>query len=107
MAFRSIRVSDISGKEGKDTDFLTLVVRNHPAIEEPVQIDVLPNEIETLKGAEDLVEVEIKNGGGEPKRLIVPLAEFNAIAPNIEKVLADADGIRGRRRGFRPGQSVA
>jgi hypothetical protein len=102
MAFRSVRVSDISGAEGKDEDFVTVVVRQHPNLEEPVQFDALPKEISGLKGAGDLVQLEIRNG--ETRSLVVTLAEFNKLAPNIAEVLAKADGLRGRRKGFRPNQ---
>jgi hypothetical protein len=102
MAFRSVRVSDISGAEGKDDEFVTVIVRQHPGLEEPVQFDALPKEISGLKGAGDLVQLEIRNG--ETRNLVVTLAEFNKLAPNIAEVLANADGLRGRRKGFRPNQ---
>jgi hypothetical protein len=102
VAFRSVRVSDISGVEGKDEDFVTVIVRQHPALDEPVQFDALPKEIAGLKGAGDLVQLEIRNG--DTRNLVVTLAEFNKLAPNIAEVLANADGLRGRRKGFRPNQ---
>ena len=102
MAFRSVRVSDISGAEGKDEDFVTVVVRQHPNLDEAVQFDALPKEISGLKGAGDLVQLEIRNG--DTRNLVVTLAEFNKLAPNIAEVLANADGLRGRRKGFRPNQ---
>lgn len=100
MAFKSVRVSDISGAEGKDEDFVTVVVRQHPKLDEPVQFDALPDEIKNLKGAGDLVQLEIRNG--ETRNVVVTLAEFNKLSPNIAEVLANADGLRGRRKGFRP-----
>jgi len=62
LAFKSVRVSDLSGAEGNDEDFVTLVVRRHPKLEEPVQIDVLPDEIKGLKNAGNLVVLEVRNG---------------------------------------------
>lgn len=101
MAFKSVRVSDISGTEGDDEDFVTVVVRRHPKLEEPVQFDALPDEIKGLKSAGDLVVLEVKNG--ETRQIVVTLAEFNKLSPNIDAVLANADGLKGRRKGFRPG----
>lgn len=101
MAFKSIRVSDLTGAEGEDEEFLTVVVRSHPNLEDPVQFDAKPDELKGLKSAGDLVELELKNG--ETQRLVVTVAEFNKLSPNMKDVLANADGLRGRRRGFRPG----
>ncbi len=102
MAFKSVRVSDISGVEGTDEEFVTVVVRQHPDLEEPVQFDALPKEVAGLKSAGDLVQLEIRNG--DTRNLVVTLADFNKLSPRIDEVLANADGLRGRRKGFRPGQ---
>ena len=100
MAFKSIRVSDLTGKEGDDEDFVTVVVRRHPALEEAVQFDALPEELKGLKGLNDLVVLELRNGSSD--QLVTTLAEFNKLSPNINEVLENADGLRGRRKGFRP-----
>lgn len=100
MAFKSVRVSDLSGAEGNDEDFVTLVVRRHPKLEEPVQIDVLPDEIKGLKNAGNLVVLEVRNG--DTTQVVVTENEFNKLAPNMDEVLANADGLRGRRRNYRP-----
>lgn len=101
MAYKSVRVSDLSGTEASEDDFVTLVVRRHPKLEEPVQIDVLPEEIKGLKSAGDLVVLEVRNG--ETTQVVVTLQEFNKLSPKIDDILANADGLRGRRKGFRPG----
>jgi len=100
MAFKSIRVSDLTGAEGTDEEFITVVVRSHPNLEDPVQFDAKPEELKGLKSAGDLVELELKNG--DTRRVVVTLAEFNKLSPNIKEVLENADGLRGRRKGFRP-----
>lgn len=101
MAYRSVRVSDLSGKEGSDSDFVTVIVRKHPALKEPIQFDALPAELKGLKGSTDLVVLEVRNG--ESEQLIVTLEDFNKLSPKINEVLSNADGLRGRRKGFRPG----
>lgn len=102
MAYRSVRVSDLSGAEGNDEDFVSVVVRRHPEIDEPVVFDALPDELKGLKSADQLVVLEIKNG--ETQQVVTTLSDFNKISPNIKEVLANAPGVRGRRPGFRPQQ---
>lgn len=102
MAYRSVRVSDLTGKEDSDDKFVTVVVRRHPSLEEPVQFDALPDELKGLKSAGNLVQLEIRNG--ETTQLVTTLDDFNKLSPNINDVLKKADGLRGRRKGFRPSQ---
>lgn len=103
MGYISRRVSDLTGTEANDSEFLTLVVRRHPELEEPVQIDVLPKEISGLKSLTDLVVLEVKKNGDEPTQIVTTVADFNKLSGNMAEVLSNADGIRGRRKGFRPG----
>lgn len=100
MAFKSIRVSDLTGAEGDDKDFVTVVVRQHPELEEAIQFDALPAELTALKGLKDLVVIELRNG--ETTQIVTTLAEFNKLSANIGDVLKNADGLRGRRKGYRP-----
>jgi hypothetical protein len=96
MAYRSVRVSDLSGKEDSDEKF------RHPQLDEPVQFDALPEEVSGLKDAGNLVALEIRNG--DTQQIVVTLDEFNKLSPKINDVLKNADGLRGRRKGFRPSQ---
>ncbi|MEW1951087.1 hypothetical protein AB0280_17770 [Pseudarthrobacter sp902506025] len=101
MAWISRKVSDLTGKEGKEDAFTNVVVRVHPKLEEPVQFDALPEEVKGLTPLTDLVQLELRKGT-EVKELIVTLEEFNKLSPKIEEVLDNADGLRGRRKNFRP-----
>ncbi|MFM9793337.1 hypothetical protein [Streptomyces turgidiscabies] len=101
MAFVQRRVSDLSGKEAADSEFVTLVVREHPKLDAAVQLDVLPDEIANLKSAGEIVVLEVKNG--ETKNLVVTLAEFNKLHKEIDKIIENAPGLRGRRPGYSPG----
>lgn len=103
MAYKSIRVSDLTGAEGEEKDFVSVVVRKHPALEEAVVFDAKPEELKGLKSAGDLVILEVKNGG-DPVQVVTTIGEFNKLSPNIEEVLKNAPGVRGRRPGFRPTQ---
>lgn len=102
VGFRQIRVSDLTGAEAKDDEVVTIIVRSHPDLDEPKQFDALPIEVKDLKPAPNLVALEIRNG--ETTEMVVTVAEFNKLAPNIAAVLENADPIKGRRKGFRPGQ---
>lgn len=105
MGWISRKISDLSGKEGKDDDFTNVVVRTHPHLEESIQFDALPSELKGLVGLEDLVQLELRRGE-EVVELVVSLEEFNKLAPNMEEVLANADTLRGRRRGYKPAKSA-
>jgi hypothetical protein len=98
MAIVSKMVSDLTGKEGNESEFVTLTVREHPLLDEPKALDVLPDEVAGLKDAGNLVVLEIANG--EKRQVVVTLAEFRKIVP--DEVVAKARGTRGRRPGFRP-----
>lgn len=98
MAIVRRMVSDITGTEAAESEFVTLVIREHPSLTEPKAIDALPDEVSGLKSAGNLVTVEIDNG--EKKTLVVTLADFRKLVP--DEVLATARPTRGRRPGYSP-----
>jgi hypothetical protein len=98
MAIVSRMVSDLTGAEANESEFVTLTVREHPAITEPKALDVLPKEIESLKEAGEIVVLEISNG--EKRQLVVTLADFRKLVK--DDVVNKARGTRGRRPGFSP-----
>lgn len=102
LAIVQKRASDLTGVEGPDTDFCTVVVRSFPGLDRSVRLDVLPSEIKDLKSAGDIVQLEVKNPNGEVIELVVTLAELKKVAPNIEKIVQAAPGTRGRVPGFSP-----
>lgn len=99
MAIVSRMVSDLTGAEANESEFVTLVVREHPLIDEPKSLDVLPSEIENLKGADDLVILEV-GSNGDKRQIVVPLADFKKLVK--DDVLKNARGTRGRRPGWSP-----
>lgn len=103
MAIVSRKVSDLSGKEGTDSEFATVVVRQHPDIDQPKALDVLAIEAEAFKEIGDLVMVEVTMPDGSKKDVAMKLADFNKLATNMGEVLKNARGTRGRLPGTRIG----
>lgn len=101
MAYVSKRISDLTGTEADDEKFVELVVRSAPGLTQPVKLDVLPDEIKGLKGAGELVILEVGNNG-EKAQLIVTLAEWKKLSPKIDEIVANAPGLKGRRPGWKP-----
>jgi hypothetical protein len=99
VAIVSRMVSDLTGTEADKSEFVRLVVRQHPAVSEPKSLDVLPGEIVGLQDAGDLVVIEISDG--QKRQMAVTLASFRTICP--DEIVRKAPGTRGRRPGFRPG----
>lgn len=99
MALVSRMVSDISGTEANESDFVKLVVRQHPSVDEPKSLDVLPAEIENLKEAGNLVVLEV-GSNGDRRQVVMTHAEFKKLVK--DDVVQSAAGTRGRRPGFRP-----
>jgi hypothetical protein len=98
MAIVSRMVSDITGKEGNEDEFVVMTVREHPEIDEPKALDLLPEEIAGMKDAGNLVVVEVSNG--EKKQLIFTLTEFRKVIS--DDIVKKARGTRGRRPGWSP-----
>lgn len=99
MALVSRMVSDITGQEGAEEQFATLIVRDHPKVDEPKSLDVLPDEVKGLRDAPNVVTLELKMNG-ETREFVVLLADFRKLVP--DEVVEAARGTRGRRPGFRP-----
>lgn len=101
MAIVSRKVSDLTGEEGAEADFAQVIVRQHPKLDQPKALDVLESELGVFKDIGDLVILEIKLPNGNTREAYVRLADFNKAAPNMDKVLEDARGTRGRLPGTR------
>jgi hypothetical protein len=82
MAVKVVHVSDISGKEADEQSLGRLVVHEHPEYADlPVTLEVLPDEIESLKSSSRFVTVEwFQPGTRKGERLTVALEDFNTLA---------------------------
>ena len=103
MAIVSRKVSDISGSEAPDAEFAQVIVRQHPKLEQPKALDVLADEVAQLKDIGDLVVLEVRMPNGSTRDVHMRLTEFNKIAPNMDEILQNARGTRGRLSGTRLG----
>jgi hypothetical protein len=99
MALVTRMVSDITGHEGPESDFATLIVRRHPEVGEPKSLDVLPDEVKGLRDAPNVVTLELRRNG-HTREFVMLLADFRKVVP--DEVVEAARGTRGRRPGFRP-----
>ena len=96
MALVSRMVSDVTGKEAPEEEFVQLVVRRHPGIDSPVALDVLPDEVANLKMTGEVVILELKTGT-ETKNIVVNVTEFRKVVP--DKIVKSGRKVRGRRPG--------
>ncbi|MEV6241018.1 hypothetical protein [Lentzea sp. NPDC051838] len=101
MAIVSRKVSDLTGEEGAETDFAQVVVRQHPKLDQPKALDILVTELSSFKDIGDLVILEIKMPYGDSREAYVRVADFNKAAPDMDEVLKNARGTRGRLPGTR------
>ncbi len=101
MAIKNVKVSDISGVDLKDSEAVRVVIRDHPKLSEDKQFDAAVGEIETLKTVANLVNIEIQYPDGTSKEVAATATELEKVIPL--NVLEASDGLRGRRRNFKPG----
>jgi hypothetical protein len=101
MALIQKRASDITGTEASEDQFLSVVVRSHPAVEQAKRLDVLPAEMESLKEVGDLVVLEIKGNDLPAREMFVRLSDFQRWLS--DDALKKASNLRGRPQGYRPG----
>lgn len=103
MAIISRKQSDLSGEEGADDKFATVVVRQHPGLKQPKVLDVTVDELKLFEEIDGVVILEIKLPDGKTQQRFVRLADFNNAVP--DDVLKKARGTRGRLPGQRPRRS--
>lgn len=96
IARKVILVSDLTGAEADESEFISLVVREHPSVDSAKQLDCLPAEVEKLKTLDNLVVCEIKDNGNS-REVVMTLAEFRKLVP--DEVVAKAASTRGRKLG--------
>lgn len=96
MARKWSLASDFSGEEIADGEEVACVVREHPQVTSPVQLDITKAEAEALikAAAGDFVSVEVKFSTSV-KQLLIPLDAFRKFAK--DDVVKNARSTRGRQ----------
>ncbi len=103
MAFRQIRVSDLSGEVIPDDKVVEVTIRSHPDLEDAKRFDSQPAELRDLVALENIVELELRTPTGTVGTMYLRQEDFDAAIPP-EKVKA-FDSTRGRRTGYKPNGS--
>jgi hypothetical protein len=95
MAFRQVRVSDLTGNELADSDVVTVVVKQAGKV-----FDAARDELVGLKPVTNVQELEYRFPSGEVQTVLVSKVEFSKLVP--DEKLETFDSSRGRRSGFSP-----
>jgi hypothetical protein len=108
MAVKVVHVSDISGKEAEEQSLGRLVVHEHPEYADlPVTLEVLPDEVESLKSSSRFVTIEwFQPGARKGERFTVSLEDFNTLANPGVMDSAIQDALIAKHR-TRPSRSSA
>ncbi|MGH3245422.1 MAG: hypothetical protein ACRDOI_04300 [Trebonia sp.] len=98
MAERIVHFSDLSGQMIENPDeIVSMVVTEHPDLDEPVRLEAMPHELEQLgKLSIAGVGLEIRRPGDEePTRYLLTVSNFNklAVGRQMAEVLASAQVI--------------
>ncbi len=101
MAIKSIKVSDLDGSNNAD---VTVVVREHPAIQAAKALDVTAEQAQALigKAVNNVVTVEVRKQDGTTTDVLVSLPDLNQWLENPEQVLEGARFLKGRQPGYSP-----
>jgi hypothetical protein len=111
MAIKTIRVSDLSGKQADDDNMAKLVIHEHPQYQGPITLDVLPDEIGELPETESYVRIEVVQPGDRSgQKALLSLDHFNKLAAgkDMNAVLLEAVAAqRGQKEAPRRRQTRA
>jgi hypothetical protein len=120
VAVKQVRVSDLSGRQAGEDQFVKLIVHEHPQYQGPITLDVLPEELGELPDSEQYVSIEvIEPGERSGQRALLSVDSFNKLAASgdMPTILMNAVATqqpqrpaqprrrgRGRRDGQAPGK---
>lgn len=99
MAIVQRKISDITGAEAPEGEFATLIVRQHPKVDQAKRLDALPDEVANLKPVGDLVVVEVREPDSSTREVYVRYADFAKLIS--DEVVTSAPGTKGRIPGTR------
>jgi hypothetical protein len=112
VATKTIKVSDLSGREIRDEENLArLVVEEHPSLPDSVTLEMLPDEVEgQIPEEQNFVRATYfppTESGGEPRSFVLSVEDFNNLAQTedmgtvLQNALSEQERRQGRRRGRR------
>lgn len=91
VAVKTIRVSDLSGREVDEDQLAKLVIHEHPQYQGPITLDVLPEEVGELPESDAYVRIEvIQPGERSGQRATISLDRFNSLAADMSAVVMNA-----------------
>jgi hypothetical protein len=98
MGERTVRFSDLSGQMADAAELASVIVTEHPELEQPVRLEAMPAELEPLKKlAIRAVALEVRFPGDEeePTRYVVTENNFAKLATDrpMAEVLASAEPV--------------
>lgn len=97
VAIKTIRVSDLSGKEVEEDQLAKLVIHEHPKYQGPISLDVLPDEVGELPESDAYVRIEvIQPGERSGQKATISLDRFNSMAGDMDAVVMNAVASQGR-----------
>jgi hypothetical protein len=100
VAFKQIRISDLTGEVIPDEKVVEVTIRSHPDLEDAKRFDSQPAELKELVPLEDIVELELRTVTGTVGTMLVAREQFDEVIP-LDKVKG-FDSTRGRRSGYKP-----
>jgi hypothetical protein len=102
VAVKTVRVSDLSGKQADEDALAKLVIHEHPQYQGPITLDVLPDEVGELPESESYVSIEvIQPGHRSGQRALLSLDHFNKLAggKDMNAILIEAVAATRPQRG--------
>lgn len=109
MTTKVIHVSDVSGRVADEHDLGQLVIHQHPGFNGlPVALEVLPEEVQSLQGADRFARVEwVAPGARQGQEFIVDLASLEQLGPEgvLDTAITSALAAKSRSRAATPARS--
>ena len=95
MAYRQVRISDLTGVELSDQDAVEVTVKSAGK-----KFDCSTEELKALKPVQNVLELEVRYSSGQVGNMLVSKTEFSKVVSDDK--LDGFDSSRGRRSGYSP-----
>jgi hypothetical protein len=105
VAVKQVRVSDLSGRQATEEQFVKLIVHEHPQYQGPITLDVLPEELGELPDSDQYVSIEvIQPGERSGQRALLSVERFNQLAAggDMNAILMNAAATQQPQRPAQP-----